>query len=249
MISSSTALLIAIITAVVLSLSAVVFWPSIDLTVSQFFYTAGQGFVLAVDPFFMFLHNFAFYGARLLAGILFLGLVASAMRRRTILGLGRLQWLFLLLALLLGPALVANAVLKDNWGRARPREVTEFGGTYNFSSALEPQPNPRHNGSFVAGDPAFGFYLTSFAYVVPVKNSGQRSRKKIVFWSGMAMGAVFGFARIAMGGHFLSDVLFSSFFMLAVCTLLHIVMFGRKDTATNWRDWLFLPVKDAVRRG
>ena len=36
---------------------------------------------------------------------------------------------FLVLSLLLGPGLLVNVILKDNWGRPRPGSVVEFGGT------------------------------------------------------------------------------------------------------------------------
>jgi len=241
--------LIGVCCALLCLVSSLIFWPQIDLAVSGSFYSVGKGFSGAVNPFFLTLHAVANYGARLLGVLCAVGLAVSFLRRKVILGLDAKSWLFLFLGLLLGPALVANAVLKDHWGRARPREVTEFGGTHVFSPALEPQANPRKNGSFVAGDPAFGFYLTSFAYVAPNGNPQSHRRKKQIFWGGIAIGALFGLARIAMGGHFLSDVLFSSFFMLAVGALLHMAMFGRKATATNWRDWFFLKSNKSVTRG
>ena len=108
--------------------------------------------------------------------------------------------------------------------------MTEFGGRAAFSPALIPQATAHRNGSFVAGDAAFGFYLTAFAYMF-----GRNSRR--VFWGGMAAGGAFGLARIMMGAHFLSDVLFAAFFMLLTIALLHALMFGRKDTRDFWRDW------------
>ena len=142
-------------------------------------------------------------------------------------------WLFLLLALLIGPGLVANVGFKDHWGRARPREVTEFGGSAYFTPALAPQfQNTRSNGSFVSGDGAFGFFLTAFAYVVPPRFS----RK--VFWATLTTGGVFGFVRIAMGAHFFSDVIYAAFFMLAATAGIHAVMYGMDETASRWRFFL-----------
>src|SRR5690606_18360570 len=41
--------------------------------------------------------------------------------------------LFGLLALALGPGLLVNGILKEVWGRARPREILEFGGDATFT--------------------------------------------------------------------------------------------------------------------
>jgi lipid A 4'-phosphatase len=127
---------------------------------------------------------------------------------------------------------VANVGFKDHWGRARPREVVEFGGVGSFSPALVPQfQKARPNGSFVSGDAAFGFFLPAFAYVAP------RRLMRRVFWGGMAAGAVFGFIRLAMGAHFLSDIVYAAFFMLASSAGVHAAMYGRRETIAKWKAW------------
>src|SRR6185295_16695021 len=131
-------------------------------------------------------------------------------------------------------ALLANGLFKEYWGRARPREIMEFGGTMHFSPALLWSKECEHNCSFVAGDGAFDFYFSIFAYVVALANSRR------IFWSGLAIGMVFGFVRVAVGAHFLSDVLFAGFFMQAVFALLYGLMFGWNETRERWRYWLFL---------
>jgi lipid A 4'-phosphatase len=155
-------------------------------------------------------------------------------RRRPFLKLSGKAWLFLFLGLLIGPGFVANVVFKDHWGRARPREVVEFGGTAAFSPAFYIRKECSINCSFVSGDASFGFYLPAFAFVAP----SRRSRR--VFWSAMALGSLFAAARVIIGAHFLSDILFAAFFMLIVNTLLHSAMFGRKKTAKCWKNWMKL---------
>src|SRR6202007_2501046 len=109
-----------------------------------------------------------------------------------------------------GPGLVTNAILKDHWGRARPTQITEFGGTKAFTPALVPARQCERNCSFVAGHPALGFYLVSFGFLVPPP------RRRVVEAIAIATGALFGAARIAQGGHFLSDVVFSGLVVYAV---------------------------------
>jgi lipid A 4'-phosphatase len=146
-----------------------VLWPQVDLFASGLFYREGQGFFLADNAILVALHWLAYDGARIL-GLGFAVLAAGAYAQQRHKGgdalffLDAKAWLFLLLALVIGPGLVANVGLKDHWGRARPREVTEFGGNAVFSPALVPHfENAHANGSFVAGDAAFGFFITALA--------------------------------------------------------------------------------------
>ena len=39
---------------------------------------------------------------------------------------------FLILSYALGPGLLVNVALKDNWGRPRPGHITQFGGDKHF---------------------------------------------------------------------------------------------------------------------
>ena len=142
-------------------------------------------------------------------------------------------FLFLLLALLVGPGLVANVGLKDHWGRARPREVVEFGGAAAFTPFYEPHlERARSNGSFVSGDGAFGFFLPAFAYVAP------RRFSRRVLWGSLAAGCVFGFIRIAMGAHFFSDVVYAGLVMTVTNAAMYAAMFGRREMVARWRGWL-----------
>ena len=215
-------------------LASLVLWPQIDLVVSGWFYRPEDRFFLGNVPLFDALHVAAHAGSRILG---FAALVLTALaagQRRPILGLDSKAWLFLFLGLLLGPGLVANGIFKDHWGRARPRDITEFGGAMHFSPALLPTDQCQRNCSFVSGDGAFGFYLPAIAYVVPPP----RSRR--YYWGGMGLGALFGLARLAAGAHFLSDNLFAAVFVQGVLALLYAFMFGKQELRRRWRDWMFL---------
>jgi lipid A 4'-phosphatase len=237
-----------------LALVVPVVWPGVDLWASGLFYRAGAGFPLADQSLFVAVHGLAVDGSRVLAvGLAVVGVVGifrGHMFRKD--GFvpplpnppRRGGWnflsvampsckacLFLLLTLVIGPGLVANAGFKDHWGRARPHQVIEFGGHEKFSPALVPQPDAKPNGSFVCGDGSFGFFLPAFAFVVP------RRRARRVFWVGMGVGAVFGFDRLAMGAHFFSDIVYGAFFMLLTVSALHAVMYGRQETVARWRGF------------
>lgn len=221
------------------ALIAATVYPPIDLRIAAQFYKTPGGFYLEHYRFYSFIHYFAIKGAWY-GGFAFVALfIISFFRRKGFIGVSSKGWVFLLLALVVGPGLIANAGLKDHWGRARPREVHEFGGPETFSPALIPQKEEEGNGSFVAGDGAFGSYLHSIAYLVPLSPTPRRSRR--TFWGLVALGGVFGYVRIAMGAHFFSDVLYAALFMFMASAMVHAALFGWGRTRDYWRGWLGLP--------
>lgn len=217
-------------------LASFVVWPGIDIAVSSFF-ASEVGFYWRENWFLNALAKIAFWGARLMA--LFFAVAGGwcLLRKAKIAGLSAKGWGFLLLCLLIGPGLIANVVLKDNWGRARPRDVVVFGGEKPFTPATYISQACSRNCSFVSGDASFGFFLPSIAYLVP------RRRKSIVFWSTMGIGSVFACARIVLGAHFLSDVVYALAIVLVVSAGLHALMFSKRETADCWRTWLGITEK------
>lgn len=214
-------------------LLALAIYPAFDIAVSRLFAT-GDGFWLKANPFLTGMTQFVFTFSRFLA-LLFLGAMLWAfVRKAPVFGMFGKPWLFLLLALLIGPGLFANVVFKDHWGRPRPRDTETFGGKHAFTPAFVMSESCPRNCSFVSGDGSFGFFLPSFAYVVP------RRLSRRVFWGGMAAGGVFSISRILLGAHFLSDVLAAMFLTLAVSASLFRLMFGGDALRERWRDWGFL---------
>ena len=215
-----------------------VVWARADLLVSGVFYDPMRGFFWADTPLLSALHLVAYDGARVL-GIAFILLASISFylrRKRSVTAtegwLLPKTWVFLLLALVVAPGLIANVALKDHWGRARPREIVEFGGKAEFSPALVPHFEKAHaNGSFVSGDGAFGFFLPAFAYVAPRRSACR------FFWGGLLAGCVFGAVRIMMGAHFFSDVVYAAFTMLAGVAWVHAALYGRQETLDRWRLW------------
>lgn len=113
--------------------------------------------------------------------------------------------LFLAILLALGPGLIVNSVFKEYWGRPRPREVVQFGGTKEF---LHPwQPGIAHNGrSFPSGHSSGAFYLTAPFFVYRRRNPGIA---RLWLIGGVGFGLMMSVARITQGGHFLSDNLWA----------------------------------------
>src|SRR5690606_16584088 len=120
--------------------------------------------------------------------------------RRRWLGLDKAHWLFLAACLAAGPGLVANLVLKDNWGRARPKHVVEFGGTKAFTPPLVIAGQCPRNCSFVSGEASSTCLpLDAAAALFP-----QWSVPLVI--AGTVGGLATGLVRMSQGAHFLSDI-------------------------------------------
>lgn len=188
-------------------------FPQVDLAISSYFWQPDSGFYRADWPPFVWLYVvFAKTSAPLALGLIlywvsaqwlapFLQLPASHMLRAY-----QKQVLFLLLVLLLG-TLVVEVVLKLGWGRARPRDIVEFGGDLQFTAAWVFSDQCHSNCSFMSGHAAFGYYFMVLAWL---KSS------RLWLLPGFVLGVLLGVTRIAQGGHFTSDVVLPFFVVLAV---------------------------------
>jgi lipid A 4'-phosphatase len=149
-------------------------------------------------------------------GLALIGLIVNAVRRRPLGPLRSRVFLYLIAVVAIGPGLVVNVVFKDHWGRARPRDVVEFGGAKAFSPAFVISDQCPKNCSFVAGHPSMAFAMV--ALVLALVAAPRRRAWLIVL--AVTVGTVVGFGRIVQGGHFLSDVVFSGIFTVAVAVVL-----------------------------
>lgn len=131
---------------------------------------------------------------------------------------------FMIAVLFVGPGVVANLIFKDNLGRARPRDVIEFGGSKAFTPPLVPSRECPRNCSFVSGE-ASSIYAAFFALALLLPQY-----RMALLAGGIAAGTLAGAVRIIQGAHFLSDVVFAGVFMAITVSLLHIAFIGL------WRD-------------
>jgi lipid A 4'-phosphatase len=192
------------------------FVPQVDLATSQLFYNSGRHFMLESWPpvlFFFQLIPWIVYGILIFAA---LGLAWLLLLGRPLWRLDRKALVFLVASTAAGPGLLANTLLKDHWGRARPVQVEAFGGTHRFTPAPLPADECERNCAFVSGHAALGFSLVSFALLL---QPGTSRRRGIV--AALAFGTLVGIGRIAQGAHFLSDVVFAGLLVYGMAALLH----------------------------
>ena len=204
---------------------AVIFvkFPQIDIWVADLFYNEGDRFYLntnyslpgyihdSIRPFVIFL-----------AFSLISLLISSFITKKVFFGFTRKKIIYLILALAIGPGLIVNTVFKDQWGRARPRQVEEFGGSKTFTPAFIMSDQCERNCSFTSGDPSVGFYFFAFAFAFS-------DRRKLFYSVAMSSGVIVGMTRVVQGAHFFSDVIFSGVFVFTSCYLLYLLMLKGKE--------------------
>ena len=117
--------------------AAVVFtlWPEIDLAVSGMFFTPEHGFWIA-DVWLVGTVREAIRISLFLLPLCALALLPLALTKWAPWGVPARLWAFVFVYFLAGPLWLANVVFKNNWGRARPENVQDFGGEAAFTPAL-----------------------------------------------------------------------------------------------------------------
>ncbi len=96
--------------------------------------------------------------------------------------------------------LLVNVLLKNMWGRTRPNDILEFGGSDIFTPWYKFGDSCVSNCSFVSGDASVGFALIVFYFI---------TKKHVYIYLSVLFGVSLGFIRIIEGGHFFSDIIFS----------------------------------------
>ena len=203
------------------------FAPWVDMSTSGLFYDPDRGFVLANWPPIVLL----FHAIPWIAGGT---LILAAVGASWLLLLGRPLWrldrralIFLVASTAAGPGFLANTLLKDHWGRARPIQIEAFGGTHHFTLAPLPAAECDRNCAFVSGHAALAFSLVSLAFLLPPGNSRRRG-----IAAALGFGVLVGLGRIAQGAHFLSDVVYAGLLAYGTTALLYWWIIDRDGLRT-----------------
>lgn len=190
-----------LLVTLVMSLLFILF-PIIDRATSAAFYHPHDGFVAADDPVLRALRRSSSW---VMGGLLItvIGALIAGFMNRAGTRPGTRRPLCLLLAFAIGPGLLVNGLLKAFWGRARPVNIAEFGGTDPFTSAWAFSKACISNCSITSGEGASAAWMVLVLLLVPPQ------------WRALGALLVVPYAvllswnRIAFGGHFLSDVILS----------------------------------------
>jgi len=195
------------------------FFPYFDLEVTSLFWD-GKHFYLANN----ILIKILYYSVNVVTPILIIGILITIgyqyFSKKEFKYASKKNLFYILLVAIIGSGLLVNAVLKNNWGRARPSQTIQFGGNKQFTPPFIPAKECKKNCSFVCGHASVGFLFISLWFLY---------RRKIFIYGTLLYGSLIGFARIVQGGHFLSDVIFSFFIMYGTAYFLYKVMFPKEN--------------------
>jgi lipid A 4'-phosphatase len=189
--------------------------PGIDLGISRLFFDGG--FYMADQGWAKFFHSsvsWFLYASVAVIGFIY---VFNRLSGRQIWGIDGRKVVYLLLVLAIGAGLIVNELLKEEFGRARPKNIVVFGGTADFTPAYVISANCSHNCSFSSGDSAGAFFSLAFIFVA--------SRRRPIAATAVAYGVLVSAARIVSGSHFFSDTVVSFYIMLIVSDALYYRMF------------------------
>jgi len=123
--------------------------------------------------------------------------------------------LFLVTTLALGPGLLVNVALKDHWGRPRPVNVTQFGGSQHFVAWWDTRGDCESNCSFVSGDVAGAIWTIAPAALAPPP------WRALAYGAALTLGVGMAVVRVIQGGHFFTDVVFAGIFTFLIVWLVH----------------------------
>ena len=193
-------------------------FPAVDIQLTSWFWTPEERFKFSELPWVQF-----FYAMFAKMHFVYLAILVYFLVRRFFPHDQTLKFkkniIFLLLALILGPGLVVNALFKEHVGRARPHQVVEFGGTQQYKPAFVISEECQTNCSFVSGHAAGAFFILSLSWVL---------HQQRWLWLGLLLGCLTGGGRMLQGGHFLSDVIFA-FWSVYFSSLLVAAWLGLKS--------------------
>lgn len=204
------------------------FTPQLDLAISSYFYNKGvnNSDHFVKNKLLDFFFDFGPLPAEIIAVLASLFLLLSYISPfwKPL----RSACLLLVLVMVVAVGIITHAILKDHWGRPRPKQIIEFGGKQPFRPYYQPNFHaPEPSKSFPCGHCSMGFYFFSVALL------GKRYRSKILYWLGMtlalSLGTIFGYMRIAQGGHFFSDVLVGALLIWLVSLVLDWLIFSLRD--------------------
>lgn len=205
-----------ILTCFLVSSALLVAFSGIDIRISGLFFD--HGFYMASQGWASLLHD-SVRGFIVLSTVAVAGIyVFNRLSKRNLFAINGRKVAYLVLVLILGAGLIVNVALKDHFGRARPRDIAEFGGSEQFTPAFVISDACDRNCSFSSGDSAGAFFALAFVLMA--------SRKRAITTAGVGFGVLVSASRIASGAHFFSDTVVSFFVMLMVADFLKYHMLG-----------------------
>ncbi len=195
-------------------------FPQLDIAVSALFYK--DGFWMHKLPLMQTLRNGLIGGMYGFSLVVLGGFLWRLVRHKNL-----RAWGYALTVILVAPLGLVNGVLKTYWGRARPVDITIFGGDKNFTPAWLYTDQCDFNCSFTSGE---GGAAATTALLIAVLTwpKLQKPARQGLAWLLSALLLLTAGLRVLVGQHFLSDTLLSILLCTLVAALLYPLFFPLK---------------------
>lgn len=190
---------------------------NVDITIAQFFYDSEQGWYLQEENPWIWLYEYGTIPGLLFTLFSLFGIFWSHLAPR------RIEWkkpcLIVFLTSVLGAGLLVNAILKENTGKPRPRQIQTFGGPWEYQKTFD-LGIPGKGHSFPCGHCTMGYIFVTLIYF--------RSQIGKIAYLGATLGLFYGLlmsvTRIIQGAHFASDAFWSLGIILMLSNLLSLTI-------------------------
>ena len=186
-------------------------WPKIDVLFSNIFFSSiNKKFYFENNKTLYFIGNLAYFFMSLLLIYNIFSIIRKTIHYKLInINLFKKEVIFLL-TFFIGSTLVIQGFMKHYFGRPRPIDIINFGGSKDFIPAYHISSQCKYNCSFVSFHTSIGVLLIIFSL-----ERVNKIRKKLATFSCLFLGC-FGLTRILQGRHFLSDVIISAYIITII---------------------------------
>lgn len=213
-----------ILACILFSFAVFAIWPEIDLRVSRVFHESATGFVIDNHPLTEALRLTIWNLAVVLCLAAAFGTIVGAAGREVL--LPTRAWGYILTLYILGPGVMVEMLTKPLWGRARPAQATEFGGSLHFSPPNELVGFCMRNCSFVSGEVS-GATVTALALLlirIHLRPQLHKTASNLLLATALCMPLAVALQRVAAGRHFMSDTVFAMLFTLLLALALSTLL-------------------------
>lgn len=214
-----------------------IIFPQADLAVTRCFFRSGS-FFIADNPFWVGLRDMHRVGQWYLVPFLLLLVALYALWERPLSVIAPHKVLYVILTYALGPGVLVQSI-KFIIGRARPRNLMEFGGGADFTPAWQLAAMCSKSCSFPSGEGAAAAAMLPLLILVPDR---YRALSAMMF---IPVLVLLSLNRVFMGAHFLSDVVIAWTLILGLMLWLWPRISRSADAIDNW---VRAKGKDILRR-
>ena len=210
--------------SILLGFAVFAIWPELDLRVSEAFFAPATGFVIDGNPVTEALRMAIWYGAIVLCLGAALG-AAFGMAGHQII-LPTRAWGYVVALYVLGPGLMVEMLTKPLWGRARPAQIADFGGSLPFSPPNVLVDVCARNCSFVSGEVS-GATVTAVTLLLlrlHLKPRLSNGFSILLLAAAACLPLAVALQRVAAGRHYLSDTVFAVLFTLLIALSLSFLL-------------------------